>query len=140
MELIYSSPFTPVQQSILYGFTFWAIFAGLIYAGLRAFDKIYKEKYFDKNFYKLKSTKYFFSYYEIKTGVITKPIFWLNIIAHFLIIFSLISNIIYIFNQDNFARLLRVILIIILVCFIALIGVIGQLYILKLKKTMKKIN
>ncbi|MCL2521588.1 MAG: hypothetical protein FWE36_01865 [Erysipelotrichales bacterium] len=138
MELIYASSFTPVQQSILNGFAFWAIFTVLTYAGLRAFDKIYKEKYFDENIYKLKITKYFFSYYEIKTGEITKPIFWLNLVAHFLIISSLISNIAYVFNQESFIRLSRVILIIIFVIFMILIGIIGQLYMLKLKKTIRK--
>ena len=115
------------------------VYTFVIYGILRSFDKIYKEKYFDKNFYELKRTKYFFSYYEIKKGKITKHIFWLNLVAHFLIIVSLISNIVYVFNQESFIRFIRVILIIILVSFIALIGVIGQLYILKLKKTMKKL-
>ena len=140
MILINASPFTPVQQSILTGFIFWGIFTFFIYGTLWAFDKMYKEKYFDKNFYELKRTKYFFSYYEIKKGKITKHIFWLNIVAHILVLTSLSFNTAYAFNQNRLNSFISGILTFIgLLTFILIITIFGQIYKSKLKKTMKKL-
>jgi len=130
---------TDEQGSIVIGLGFWAILTLTIYGWLYLFDRIYKRDYYDNNFYKLKRTKYFFSYYEIKTGEITKHIFWLNLIAHVIVLSSLYSLIAYELYPNQINGILRVILTYLgLTSLWLTIGAFCQIYKLKLEKKRKK--
>ena len=136
MEIIYSSPFTPLQQSILMGFILWLWLSIFVYAALWAFDKMYKKEYND-NFYNLGKAKRFFSFYRIKSGKITKHIFWLNIVAHIWILSALCFNIAYAFNQNRVNTFVSGLLTLGLIVFLIIITIFGQNYKSKLEKKKK---
>ena len=134
--IAYKLLFAAEPNIVLMGFMFWGIFTFVVYGSLYGFDKIYKRDYKDKNIYNLRKSKWLFCFYKIKSGKITKPIFWLNIVAHIIIFLMLVFNIAYAFDVINNNSFLGI-LFIILFGLIAAIIIMGQRYKSKLEKKKK---
>lgn len=106
MELILASPFSPLQQRIIFSFFFWILLTFMSYAFLRGFDEVYKVKYKQDNLYNIKKIKWLFVLCDYKSGKIAKHVFWLNIITHILVLSSLYFNIAFVLNQSDRNRLM----------------------------------
>jgi len=134
---VYNLLFAAEPNFILMGFMLWGLFTFVVYGSLYGFDKIYKRDYKDKNIYTLGKSKWLFCFYRIRSGKITKPIFWFNIISHIIVLLALAFNIGYAFDLHRIVTFFSGVFFIILFGLIATIGIIGQRYKFKLEKKKK---
>jgi len=135
--IAYNLLFAAEPNTVIRIFLLWAVFTFSTYGALRAFDKMYKRSYKDKNHYQLGKIKWLFSFYGMMSGKITKHIFWFNIIAHIWVISALCFNIAYAFNQNRANTFVSGLLTLGLFVFIFIITIFGQRYKSKLEKKKK---
>jgi len=127
-NIAYNLFFTTEPNIVAGLFFIWVIFTFMIYGVLRSFDKVYKRDHKNFGFYKLIKTKYLFSFYNRKSGEITRHILILNIVAHVWVLLALVFNIVYAVNQTQTIIRISGTLTLGLIIFLFLIGIIGQYY------------